>query len=574
MSVRDVTEQSTEPLRGSRRLHQKALIWGPDSNIRFLARAGGLLFLLPVASALLVSASFAPIDLGFLAWVGLSPFLFALRRSSFLTAAGVSCLFGLLFGLMAFSWVMALQGVNLPNYLLTFFCFCLYYVTFGLLYRLFSGRLGPWLLLGAPSLWVTLEYIRANLFFLSFPFNLLGHSQYRYLALIQMAGITGVYGLSFLIVMVNQFLSQLPELFAARRAGCAMTSRPASRQAWATQLGAVAIALLLTVSYGLYSLATPQNGRSLRVALVQANVLIRNNMPYRDRVEHLRAYERLTKEAAKYEPDLIVWPSAALPEIITSSKLVKRTVRRITSETGAFLLTGGAGGQKFGPRKKGYLPYSNSEFLISPSGRIVGQYNKIRLMPFNEYLPLQEYITWPKWITTLSASFKAGTEYTLFQVPGARFGTPICWDNMFPDLFRRFVKHGAQFMVTATNDGFFGYTAAPYQTLATNVFRAVENQVAVARANTTGVSAFISPSGEIVERVRDRAGEDLFVSGILVRDLPLSNHKTFYTVYGDIFAYLTIGMATWFLLASLLKHRWSGVLEKCANTVRRRGPSC
>ena len=129
-------------------------------------------------------------------------------------------------------------------------------------------------------------------------------------------------------------------------------------------------------------------------------------------------------------------------------------------------------------------------------------------------------------------------------------------------------------MVSVTDEAFCGRTACPYQTLASIVFRAVENRVAIARAATTGVSAFISPSGEILERVRNRAGEDLFVSGILVRDLPLSNHKTFYTMYGDLFAYLTIGMVAWFLLASLVTHRWPGILEKCAKAVRRRGSSC
>ena len=143
-----------------------------------------------------------------------------------------------------------------------------------------------------------------------------------------------------------------------------------------------------------------------------------------------------------------------------------------------------------------------------------------------------------------------GNSYTLFQVSGARFGAPICWESQFPDLFRRFVRDGAQFMVSVTNEGAFGATSGPHQTLAMNVFRAVENRVAIARAATTGVSAFIDSKGKIVARVRDASGKDLFVPGVLVWDVPLSRRTTFYTLYGDVFAQVAGGVALVILLLS------------------------
>ncbi len=113
-------------------------------------------------------------------------------------------------------------------------------------------------------------------------------------------------------------------------------------------------------------------------------------------------------------------------------------------------------------------------------------------------------------------------------------------------------------MVSVTNEGFFGYTAAPYQSLAINVFRAVENKVAIARAATTGISCFINPVGKVIGRIKDSNGKDIFVSGILVRDIPLSDKKTFYTVYGDIFAYAAIGTTALIIVISLLtKHNLS-----------------
>jgi apolipoprotein N-acyltransferase len=306
----------------------------------------------------------------------------------------------------------------------------------------------------------------------------------------------------------------------------------------------VAVVLGLTLAYGWYRLAAPESREHLRVALVQANVLVRDRMPRADQVQHLRAYERLTREAASQKPALIVWPSSSLPAPLSSSLVVRFATRRLAQATGAYLLVGGAGHDKETPPKEGYESFSNSEFLLAPSGRLVGQYNKIRLLPFNEYLPLQGILTWPRWITTLSASFVPGEEYTLFQVAGAKFGTPICWENMFPTLFRRFVKEGAQFMIGVTDEGFFGSTPAPYlQSLAMYAFRAVENRVAVVRSASTGVSAFISPTGAIVERVGDGHGNGLFVPGSLVRDVPLAQQKTFYTVYGDVFVYVVSGIA-------------------------------
>jgi apolipoprotein N-acyltransferase len=318
----------------------------------------------------------------------------------------------------------------------------------------------------------------------------------------------------------------------------------------------VAVPLVFTFSYGWYKIGKSESSRHLRVALVQANVLARNYMPLPDQVKHMRAYERLTREAGEKKPDLIVWPASSLPALI-SSDLVQSTLKRLTHETGAYLLVGGAGYEKFSARKDRTQRYTNSEYLISPSGQLEDQYHKIKLLAFNEYLPLEGIITWPEWITTLKESFIPGEKYTIFHVSGAGFSAPICWENLFPDLYRRFVMDGAQFMVSVTNEGFFGNTSGPYQSLAINVFRAVENRVTIARAATTGVSAFVNPDGKIVERVRDNNGKDILVSGVRVRDVFLSDKKTFYTVYGDIFAFVVIGMAVLMIFTSFFVQKRS-----------------
>jgi len=402
-------------------------------------------------------------------------------------------------------------------------------------------------LIGAPALWVALEYVRGNLFFLAFPLNLLGHSQHNYLPMIQIADTTGVYGISFILVMVNQFLSHVPDFFRIRK--------EAPDKRLVIQLLSVLVVVTFTFSYGWYRLNIPDSSRRMRVALVQANLVVPENiMPFPQQRSHMTRYMELTRDAARYRPNLVLWPASSLPGSLAAF-YIKSPILQLSREINAYILVGGSGQAKDMPKKDAIPRYANSEFLISPEGMIDGQYNKMLLTPFNDYVPLKGIVRWPDWITSAKQNFTPGTEFTIFHVTGTHFGTLICWENFFPDQFRRFVAKGAQFMVTVTNEAFLGNNSAAgsYQTLAMNVFRAVENRVTVARAAATGVSCFISSRGEIVDRVKDGNGKDLSVSGILVRDIPLSDKKTFYTVYGDVFAYVVIGITIVMILISAMR---------------------
>lgn len=512
-------------------------------------------FLLAIVSALFLLLSFPPFDFGFIAWFALAPLLFALRQKGALAASSLAFVFGCLFSLGTFYWFLTLPEITFFTFILMIIAFSMYFIIFGYLYTQIYKIIGPWIIIGAPSLWVAIEYVRSNLFFLSFPWNLLGHSQYRYLSIIQISDIAGVYGISFLIVMVNQLLSQGFDLIKRQNRSLSFRFELNFNNTFP-----IVVTFLLLVSalfYGNVCRTLPESSKNLRVALIQANLVVKDNMSVTEQKDHLKTYQQMTNEVVDKKPALIVWPASSLPAPITSP-LVYYRVTRLARETGSYLLVGGAGIEKLSPPKPGYLPYSNSEILISPSGHIKQRYNKIQLVPFNEYIPLQGKFNWPNWITTLKYSFIPGSKYTLFKVSGVRFGATICWECMFPDIFRRFVKRGAQFMVGATNEAFFGRNQAPYVTLITNVFRAVENRVSIVRAATTGVSGYINPVGEIVERIKDNSGKDLYVSGVLVRDVPICNKKTFYTLYGDIFSYVVIGLTVLIILISLAvkKYPW------------------
>jgi apolipoprotein N-acyltransferase len=219
-----------------------------------------------------------------------------------------------------------------------------------------------------------------------------------------------------------------------------------------------------------------------------------------------------------------------------------------------YLLVGSAEYPKFSKTSsKLRLGRGNTALFFSPEGKVLGQYLKIRLVPFGEYIPCEESIPWPDFIVQRGKrNFDiAGSEATLFQVDGIQFGTLICWEVLFPDLTRNVVKKGADFVINLTNEAWFGSIAFPYQMLSSCVFRAVENRVNLVRCANTGISCFIDPYGRITGRI-ENGGKDIFVSGTLTQKILISPPGTFYTNHGDLLVYgciaLLMAIVVWIFL--------------------------
>jgi len=389
---------------------------------------------------------------------------------------------------------------------------------------------------------MTLEYIRAHASFLALPWMLLGHSQYLHPSVVQITSLTGVYGLSFLIVLVNALVADILRYWRHLRR---IPSRsPRSARALIHSSLAVSIILMFTYAYGRLVLSRPLTGERMRIAVVQGNIARDERWIPMNRRAIMERHAMLTREAAQDAPILIVWPETAVPGDVRHDPELNRAIGQLALETKTFLLVGSsqyaklAHGNRENPelRNKMY----NSAFLISPQGTIEGEYRKVVLVPFGEYEPLKGIVSWPKMIAAAFGNTVPGDSYSLFSIAGHHFGAVICWEAIFPEVFREFVKRGAVFMISATNESWFGVTAAPYQFLAMTVFRAAENRISIARAANTGVSAFIDPYGRIAGRVRGAAGGDLFVEGLLVSEVYLTQAETFYTLYGDVFAFLQI----------------------------------
>ncbi len=491
-------------------------------------------------SAVLLILSFPKFDLSALAWVSLVPLLVALEGKSAKQAFVLSHLAGVVFFESLFYWMWTVPGWNLVDSALVHVIYLPLYISlWGLSLNWIRNRTGLPATLVAPPLWVTCEYLRSNASFLSLPWMFLGHSQYAHPALIQVTSLTGVYGVSFLIVLANAAIAEAA-IYLRRR-----WSEPGPRsplpRSLLLSLGATGCLLVASLFYGLSVLSKGVGDERATVALVQGNIPQEQKWDRGYRQMILTRYRELTVQAVRQAPSLIIWPETAVPGDIRHQPDLQRALAQVALDTNTHLLVGTAEQAKFKDRKLEEEKYYNSLVLLTPEGRITGEYRKTTLVPFAEYVPLKDIVRWPKAVVSAAmGNLVPGNHAAPFSVGGVPFRAIICWEIIFPDLFRRFVNDGAAFMVVATNEAWFGDTSAPYQLLAMSVFRAAENRIAIARSANTGVTALIDPFGRITHRLTGPDQKDLFIEGVLVAEIPLAREHTFYTQHGDVFAFLQI----------------------------------
>lgn len=472
--------------------------------------------LLCFLSALLLAIPFNNGKFWIFSWVGFVPVFLALNNRSLKETFFLFFITGIIFWWGTIYWLV---HVTLAGTIVLVLYLALYFAIFGLIIRPCTKYSTPYALIFIPSVWVLLEYIRGYLL-TGFPWALLGYSQYRNLAVIQIADITGVWGVSFLLVLANTAIVEI--IWSIRR------------KLW-VRLRVVVILLVLfialTLCYGYYKIYwSPghQVTRSpVRISVIQGNIPQELKWDPQVASEILEKYFVLTKQASLDKADLIVWPEAALPVIPQENPQLFEEVRYFTKDTGIPLLLGAVtADEKF---------YYNSALLISGWGEALAKYNKIHLVPFGEYIPLRNLLPFLETIVPIG-DVEHGKEYTVFKIQNQKFSVLICFEDVFPELSRRFVKQGADFLVNITNDGWYKETPAAYQHLQASVLRAVENRVFIVRAANTGVSAFIDPSGGIIATVSNNAGKEIFVEGYKTAEIDvLKRPLSFYTRFGDAF---------------------------------------
>ncbi|MEW5801860.1 MAG: apolipoprotein N-acyltransferase [bacterium] len=523
---------------------------------------------LALLSGVLFMAAFPKFGLSVLAWAGMIPLFFALRnappRSSFFLGwiCGLFYFGGTLYWIVQTMsvyghvalWQSLLISMALISYLSSYigaFAFLLNWLR-----RIFPAAVT---LLSAPFIWTSLELIRSH-FLTGFPWSTLGYTQYAQVRLIQFSDITGVYGVSFLIILVNSCLAVLLEhVLAGKEKKTAGTGRETGRKMIKiSSTICVTLILIAAVSlvegYGGYKLYSRklQPAQTLNVGIVQGNIPQEAKWNDHMQDEVYGYYQSLTLQIAQMAPDLIIWPETSAPFINEQRGNYLDRISPLAQQAKVPLLVGSP---RLERGERGKITLKNSAFFLSPQGEIWDYYDKIHLVPFGEYLPLGWILSHLGSVVNEVGEFSAGERYTIFHLDRWRFGLVICYEIIFPDLFRKFARQGVDFMVNITNDAWFDRSSAPYQHFSMAVFRAIENGVSVVRVANTGISGIIDPFGEI--SVETPLSSRL----ALVRPLELNRGDTFYVRHGDLFAQLCLFVLGFWLILGYYKTYQTKKLE-------------
>jgi apolipoprotein N-acyltransferase len=418
-------------------------------------------------------------------------------------------------------------GLGAPMALLALILFCLYLALyhgfFGGFLALAAGseRVGRGALIIAPFLWVALELARTRI--TGFPWDLLGTVQVDNIPLSRIARITGVYGISFEIVLVNTAIAAAFIVPRARR----------------KMLLVAGLAAAVTLQAGRL-MSTPNKPADHTAYLVQQNIAILPAEAWTKDyfVETLRDLASVTLKpanpattASESKPDLIVWPESPAP-FYTTDPLFRQTVSGLATQTRAWIVTGSIGVTNATMAPNHATEIYNSAALVSPQGEWTARYDKVHLVPFGEYVPLKSIFSFAGGLTQQVGDYGRGQSRAPLDAGGAKLGVFICYESVFPDEVRQFARNGAQVLVNISNDGWYGDSGAYAQHLIQSRLRAVENQRWLLLDTNTGVTAAVDANGRIVAQLPRK------VRATLRAPYALSNHLTFYSRHGDWFAFL------------------------------------
>ncbi|VVS92272.1 apolipoprotein N-acyltransferase [Desulfoluna spongiiphila] len=491
------------------------------------------------AGAFLLTFAFPRPALGLLAWVGLVPLIVISLTSAPIRAFRVGYLTGVLHFLALLRWVIGTihqyGGVPWIAGVAALLLLCLY---LGAYLGVFAWGLSRWRrggffsLLFAPVLWVALEYLR-TMALTGFPWGLLGYTQQNSLALIQVVDVTGVYGLSFLVVLVNTALALCVVPLADRESG---------RCGWGAPVLGMAVAAACVGAafvYGTHRMAQVDEAQgratTLKVGVVQGNIDQAVKWDGAYQFATLETYRRLSAEALKQKPDLVVWPETATPFYYLNpvDGVLTREVNRGLAQGDADWILGAPAAERAG---QGWR-YFNRAYAVTSEGAVIGSYDKVHLVPFGEYIPFQDLLFFVKRLVASAGNFSAGTKGDTIKGWDWQVGVQICFESIFPELSVASVRSGAGLLVNLTNDAWFGRSGAPFQHFQMARFRAVETRRALARSANTGISGFVDPVGRVT------GATQLYEEAWRVASLPVMSLTSLYVRFGDLFAWVCAGLA-------------------------------
>ena len=399
--------------------------------------------------------------------------------------------------------------------------------------------------MGLAALWVAFEIVQSR-FLSGFPWNLLGTSQFRLSPLIQIASWTGVSGVSFLMAWFS---------FGLVSSVVLLVKAPSRRRALAGEIALPALVVTILFAAGAGRITnSPAPVSVRRIALIQPSIPQLLIWDRNESTNRFRALIELTRAALTNRPDLVVWPEASLPDI---SREQFEELRGMMAGAAVPLLFGADDVEQAEGAPAGALPdFYNTAFHLDSKGELAGRYRKRRLVAFGEYVPLERWLPFMKWLTPIGGSFSAGGRPEVFRVgnPPLAVGPLICFEDVFAPVCREAALADVEVFVNFTNLGWFGDGAAQWQHAAAAVFRCVENRRPMVRATNNGLTCWIDSAGRIREVLRDRSG-GIYGPGFLIAEVdidPSSVRKaTFYRRNGDVFGWVCVCASTLHVLPML-----------------------
>lgn len=515
-----------------------------DTNIKSKSRELLLQIGLLLGGALLFSLSFPSFlsDRGFgtLAFVSLVPVFVLVHRSSWKLIA----VYGFLYGFITYAlfnyWLSTFHPLAIlivPTIYAVYF-----FIAFPLL-KAADSFFPKYGYLVQILIWIGYEYFRTQ-GFLGYPYGNIGYTQYLFIPFIQISSIVGIWGVTALVVFPSTYIAHAIKDGVGDFRSFVRAHKPEPM--------VFAVLVAASLIYGFAVQEDYSNEEKWKVALVQHNA---------DTWEGgVRAFSRnletlidLSKKALEHDPEIVIWSETAfVPGVDWHTKyrtdhdkyrLVKR-FREFMKNREVPFVTGNDDGQLKDPHKPPVLPDGSmnrvdyNAVLLYHENELKKIYRKTHLVPFTEHFPYEE--TFPRFHQALLEKdyhfWAEGQEYTVFNAEGVKFSTPICFEDVFGYLSRRFVNKGAEVIVNLTNDSWSGSVAAQMQHMAMAVFRAIENRRSVVRSTNSGMTCTINPDGEIIDMLEP------FTRDYLISSVPLHTERTtIYTRYGN-----------WFALAALL----------------------
>jgi apolipoprotein N-acyltransferase len=500
-----------------------------------------LAFGLAALSGLLVFAAFPPFNQSELAFIALIPFVWALRlapenKGRLAYTAG-------LWQWMPGLWF--LSPVTIPG-ALSLAAYCgLYWIPVGWIWGRFlkSWRADrPFIalrfVLGGSAWWCVCESLRGWLL-TGFPWNYLGASQWENYSLIQLASLTGVPGLSFLLVSLNLGISlSVMGLFES------MGKRQARRMH--PELYLPILLLVLGFSWGGRELRRlyHQPGQTIRIGVIQP--LAENKWSPELARENFRVLWQLSDAALSLQPDLLLWPETAVPEELRYSETASEMVKNLV-KSGTPLLLGSLDFETKNDGDHVERIYYNSSFLIGTAGDIIGEYRKKHLVMFGEYMPFGNLFPFLRSLTPMPEDVTPGKAPGVMTLPGngIKIGMLICFEDLMPELARTLVAEGADLFVNQSNDAWFDPLWGSQGHLANAVFRSVEQRRPMVRGTNSGVSAWIDSRGVVMDVIEDPLSGKRQIRGFKVFDIqvPEEPETTFYYQYPRAFIQLCLGVS-------------------------------